>query len=91
LSRQLFIYWKLEPAALPAALAAVRQAQASLCAAWPGLEARVYQRCDPAPQATVMETYAAPGGIDAAGERRIAAALAGIAPGVRHVEAFSAG
>jgi hypothetical protein len=36
-----------------------------------------------------METYAAPGGIDDAGAHRIEAALAGIAPGARHVEGFS--
>jgi hypothetical protein len=89
LTRQLFIYWRVEPAALPAALMAVHAAQAGLRAEWTGLLAQVYQRCDLAPQATVMETYSAPGGIDAAGEQRIELALAGIAPGTRHVEAFS--
>jgi len=96
-SRQLFIYWRVEHGRLPQALAAVRQAQAGLMAAWPGLTARVLERCDPAPQATVMEIYAAPGGIDADGEQRIAqamadalaAVLAGIAPGSRQVEAFA--
>jgi hypothetical protein len=87
-SRALFVYWKVEPAALEAAVAAVQAAQARLRGAWPGLEAHVYERCDPAPQATVMETYAAPGGIDEAGRARIDAALAGIAPGPRIVEAF---
>ncbi len=97
MSRQLFIYWRVEPDRLPQALAAVRQAQAGLMAAWPGLTARVLERCDPAPHATVMEIYAAPGGIDADGEQRIGDALAGalvdalagIAPGSRHVEAFA--
>lgn len=89
MSRQLFIYWRVGRERLPQALAAVRQAQASLTAVWPGLTARVLERCDPAPQATVMEIYAAPDGIDAAGERRIADALEGIAPGSRHVEAFA--
>jgi hypothetical protein len=92
-SRQLFIYWRVEPDRLPQALAAVRQAQGGLMAAWPGLTARVLERCDPAQQATVMEIYAAPGGIDADGEQRIAdalaGALAGIALGSRHVEAFA--
>lgn len=89
MSRQLFVYWHVEPDRLTQALAAVRAAQAGLTADWPGLTARVLERCDPAPRATVMEIYAAPGGIDAAGERRIADALAGIAPGSRHVEAFA--
>ena len=88
LGRQLFIYWKIDPAALPAALAAVREAQAQLRVQWPGLQAQVLQRCDPAPLATVMETYRSPAGIDAEGEAMIEAALAGIAPGPRHVEAF---
>jgi Domain of unknown function (DUF4936) len=90
--RQLFVYWRVAPAALPAALAAVRQAQARLADGWPGLVARVYERCDPAPEATVMETYEAPGGLDAAAQARIEAALApaltALPAGPRHVEAF---
>ncbi len=92
MSRQLFIYWKIAPEALPAALAAVLQAQAQLRADWPGLQAQVLQRCEPAAtsagMATVMETYRSPAGIDAEGEALIEAALVGIAPGPRHVEAF---
>lgn len=92
MSRQLFIYWKIAPAALPAALAAVHQAQAQLRTEWPGLQAQVLQRCDRAEgtesQATVMETYRSPAGIDAEGQALIESALAGIAPGPRHVEAF---
>jgi hypothetical protein len=91
-ARQLFVYWKIAPASLETALAATRQAQATLQQGWPGLVARVYERCDPALQATVMETYEAPGGIDDAGQARIAAvldaALAGLSAGPRHVEAF---
>ena len=92
MSRQLFIYWKIETAALPAALAAVHRAQTQLRADWPGLQAQVLQRCESAAtskvMATVMETYRSPTGIDAEGEALIEAALAGIAPGPRHVEAF---
>lgn len=93
MARALFVYWKLDPAGLPAALAAVKAAQQRLREGWPGLQAQVWLRCDAAAgaMATVMETYAAPDGIDAAGERRIDAALAGIAPGTRHVEAFTPG
>ena len=92
MSRQLFIYWKVDPTALPAALAAVHRAQAQLREDWPGLQAQVLQRCDSAAtsdgMATVMETYRSPAGIDAEGEALIEAALAGIVPGPRHVEAF---
>jgi len=88
----LFTYWRIDPAALPAALAAARLAQQQLCLAWPGLTARLYERSDPVAMATVMETYAAPEGIDASGQARIeaalTAALAGLPAGERHVEAF---
>jgi hypothetical protein len=91
-SRQLFIYWRVAPASLDAALQAVRVAQQQLQRDWPGLSAHVYERCDPAPEATVMETYQAPAGIDAAAEKRIESALtqalAGLPAGPRHVEAF---
>ena len=95
MARQLFVYWKVAPASLEAALAATRQAQAMLRQGQPGLVARVYERCDPAPQATVMETYEAPGGIDDVAQARIdavmEAALAGLPTGPRHVEAFRPG
>ncbi len=67
----------------------MQAAQAALVAAWPGLQARLWERVDAASgHATVMETYAAPDGIDAAGQARIDAALAPCVPGVRHVEVF---
>jgi Domain of unknown function (DUF4936) len=92
--RALFIYWKIDPDALPAALERVREAQAALRARWPGLETALWQRAEPdGAQATVMETYAAPDGIDDDARARIesalAAALAGQPAGTRHVEAFS--
>jgi hypothetical protein len=92
MARQLFVYWRVPHASVDAALAAVHAAQARLRDDWPGLDARVYQRSDLAPEATVMETYETPGGIDAAGQARIdarlAQALAALPVGTRHVEAF---
>jgi Domain of unknown function (DUF4936) len=91
-SRSLFVYWKVDAAAAPAAIARAHAAQAGLRAQWPALEARLWRRDDAAPQVTVMETYAAAGGIEAADQARIEAAmapaLAGVGAGTRHVEAF---
>lgn len=86
--RALFVYWRIDAADLPATLLAVRAAQAQLTTAWPGLQARLWQRSDPGVLATVMETYTAPGGIDAAARARIDAAVACHVPAQRHVEAF---
>jgi hypothetical protein len=86
--RALFVYWRIDPARLDDTLAAVRVAQAALCAGWPGLQARLWQRSDPGVPATVMETYAAPEGIDAPAQARIDAAVAACVPATRHVEAF---
>ncbi|WP_158289044.1 DUF4936 family protein [Rubrivivax albus] len=86
--RALFVYWRIDAGDLPATVAAVRAAQAQLASAWPGLQARLWQRSDPGVPATVMETYAAPDGIDAAAQARIDAAVAGHVPAQRHVEAF---
>ena len=86
--RALFVYWRIDATDLPATLVAVHAAQAQLASAWPGLQARLWQRSDPGVPATVMETYAAPGGIDAAAQARIDAAVAGHVPAQRHVEAF---
>jgi len=87
--RTLFVYWRIDADALEGALVAVRAAQAGLCADWPGLQARLWQRSDPGVPATVMETYAAPGGIDAVAQARIDAAMAPCVPATRHVEAFA--
>lgn len=93
MGRALFIYWRIDAAGLQPALAAVRRAQQQLRDGWPGLVAQLYERSDPAPQATVMEAYAAPEGIDDVGQARIeaalAVALAGLPAGERHVEAFT--
>mgnify|MGYP001766004705 CR=1 FL=1 len=92
MSRSLFVYWKVDAAAAPAAIAQAQAAQAGLRAQWPGLEARLWRRDDTAPQVTVMETYAAAGGIEAADqvliEAALAQALAGLGSGARHVEVF---
>lgn len=87
--RCLFVYWRADPATLAPSLRAVATAQAALRARWPGLETRLWQRCDPGDTPTVMETYAAPGGIDGDGQARIEGALAGLTPVPRHVEAFA--
>lgn len=87
--RTLFVYWRADPATLDTSLRAVQAAQAALQAQWPGLETRLWQRCDLGDAPTVMETYAAPGGIDEAGQARIEAALGGLTPRPRHVEAFA--
>lgn len=92
MARSLFVYWKIDAEAAPPALARAREAQATLRAHWPALDARLWLRDPAAPQLTVMETYAAPAGIDAAAEAQIEStlvlALAGLPVGQRHVEAF---
>lgn len=90
MQRTLFVYWRADPATLHSTLAALRESQARLRADWPGLDARLWLRCDPGGAPTVMETYAAPGGIDAAGQARIEAAVAPLTPAPRHAEAFAA-
>jgi hypothetical protein len=91
-SRSLFVYWKIDAGAAGPALERAREAQATLRARWPALDARLWLRDGAAAQATVMETYAAAGGIDAAAQAQIEAvlqhALAGLPAGERHVEVF---
>lgn len=98
--RRLFIYYRLDPAALPAACQAVRQAQQALQAAHPGLVAGLLQRpTPPTGPGTLMETYAMDARIDAGGvnagvEAAIHDALcAALAPWVRaadrHLEVFT--
>lgn len=89
MGRALFVYWRIDAALLEGTLARVRAAQAGLCADWPGLQARLWLRSDPGVPATVMETYAAPGGIDVGAQARIDAAVAPCVPAARHVEAFA--
>lgn len=86
--RALFVYWRIAAQDLAVVLAAVRTAQAQLKADWPDLQVRLWQRSDAGVPATVMETYAAPGGIDAAAQARIDAVVGPFVPVPRHVEAF---
>ena len=65
--RELYIYWRVAPAQLDQAAAAVQAWQSSLSLAHPGLQARLLNRCDSEDsQATLMETYAAAAGLSAA-------------------------
>jgi len=72
--RELYLYWKLPADRAAQALPALRAWQQALCAAHPGLQARLLRRADEAgasPQ-TWMEVYRHPGaGIDAALQQRI--------------------
>ena len=89
MQRALFVYWRIDASRLEQTLSAVRAAQADLRANWPGLQACLWQRSDPGLPATVMETYAAPQGIDVLSQARIDAAVAPCVPTTRHVEAFT--
>ena len=93
MSRALYVYWKIEPAALDAALRCARKAQDGLRRRHPGLDTGLWCRETPGDRpATVMETYQLPGGVSAAAEADIEAALAlalaAVPAGPRHVEAF---
>ncbi len=88
--RQLFVYWRVTPGDEAQALAALADAQARLQADRPGLRTCRFERIGGPP--TLMETYAADGGIDPstqqAIERRVDAATARWRAGERHVEVF---
>lgn len=99
--RSLFIYWKVPAQQAQAALAAARAWQASLCAAHPALMAGLYRRAPASGGAstapdpvlvTVMETYAAPDGVDAALVSEIdsagTAGLQALGAPQRHLEVF---
>ena len=91
--RELFIYWRTSGNDAAAARQAMRVCQQSLSAQFDGLRPRLLQRIEEAgDHATLMETYAIDGGIDAALQQRIVdAGNAASAPwrqGARHVEVF---
>jgi len=96
--RSLFIYWKLPAAAAEAALQAARLWQAELRAAHPHLVTHLYRRTDARAVAegltTVMESYAAPGGVNAMLQAAIdSAGQTGLRPfgaPQRHAELFDA-
>ena len=90
-----YVYWKLDAAALASAARAMSAFQQQLCRRHPGLQARLLSKLDDsAAVATLMETYAMPGGlspeltkavVDEGG--RVAAAWC---RGSRHIERFQA-
>lgn len=90
--RRLYVYYRVTVEALPAALAAVRRMQQELSEAHPGLRCALWRRPPVAGEpVTLMETYAAPNGIDDTLQRCIedaAQALPAGRLGDRHVEWF---
>lgn len=94
MSRQLFIYWKVDVALADDAAVATRAMQALLGERCPGLQASLFRRSDEhGPQVTLMEVYGAPSGVDGTLQSVIElAALEGLAAftsGARHVEVFT--
>jgi hypothetical protein len=92
-SRELFIYWRAPRGDLGAVLDAARSFQASLRMRHGDLSAALFQRPDDGGgTVTLMETYAAPAGIDALLEAEIVACgqpvFAPWCRGPRQVEAF---
>ncbi|MEP7294726.1 MAG: DUF4936 family protein [Burkholderiales bacterium] len=92
--RELFVYYRMRSPNAVAARTAVENLQAALREQVPGLRARLLCRDDrPGEPQTWMETYAAPGGIDAATHARIEAQAVALLPmidGPRHTEMFTA-
>jgi hypothetical protein len=93
--RQLFVYYRVAAPDLGACVQAARSFQAELQRTHPDLQCALLQRPaaeDAGGQRTLMETYARPGGIDAALQAHIAqaaaTALALLVAGPRHVEVF---
>jgi Domain of unknown function (DUF4936) len=61
MARRLYVYYRVPQAQLAAAAAAVRQVQATLVAAHPGLQAELLRRPELRDgDVTLMETYAGP-------------------------------
>ena len=92
---ELYIYWKVPAAQLPAALQAAHSLQSDLQLRHPALGARLLTRADVAGavQATLMEIYSHPSGVGEALQREIhvlaADHLAPLSPHPqRHVEVF---
>lgn len=89
----LFIYYRVSPAQVVAAQAALQQMFAALQTRWPGLQSRLYGRLDAAGQeATWMEVHAHPQGVGADCQEDVATLaqqwLTGLI-GVRHTEVFA--
>lgn len=92
-TERLYVYFRVDEADLHAALAALRSAQARLMVDHPGLQAELLRRPELREgQATLMETYAHPSGLDAALsaaiDRAARQALGNLLRGERHGERF---
>lgn len=90
---ELYVYYRAPVSAYDALVGAVSDAQRGLEARHPGLQARLLRRPDVQEgQATWMEIYRHPQGVDAALEAQIDAALRpalqDLGAGERHVERF---
>ncbi|MES2716248.1 MAG: DUF4936 family protein [Pseudomonadota bacterium] len=86
MAQRLYVYYRVAEAALPTTLAAVRQVQAALVAAHPGLQAELLRRPELRDgEVTLMEAYAGP--LGPALEAAITEATSGL-PQPRHSERF---
>jgi hypothetical protein len=93
MNRELFVYWHVTFSHAEAASNAAAAMQVALCAAHPGLVARLYRRADlTLAQATLMETYAHPQGVGLDLQQHLdrlaLAALGSWVVGARHTEVF---
>jgi len=86
MQRRLYVYYRVSEAALAATVAAVRQVQATLVAAHPGLHAELLRRPElRGGDVTLMETYG--GGVTPALQAAIDRAASAL-PQPRHSELF---
>lgn len=92
MARSIYVYYRINAAALPEVAAAVRRFQAALSNAYPALQVAVLRRPgEKDGEVTLMETYAMPGGVNESVQAQIAAAATALAPwqrGARHTEVF---
>ncbi len=92
--RELYIYYRVAQAELATVATTVAGLQATLCAAHPGLQAKLLRRPELSEgRATLMEVYARPGpqGVDLALQAEIEARAVALVPwlqGPRRVEVF---
>nr|WP_281375221.1 DUF4936 family protein [Aquabacterium terrae] len=88
----MYVYYRIDAADFDAVCSAVQVMQAELRHAHPGLDAALLRRpVSEQGQLTLMETYAAPQGVDAALQARIEAAASALSRwlrGARHSEVF---
>jgi hypothetical protein len=87
-TRRLYVYYRVDEAALAATVAAVHALQMALCATHPGLSVGLQRRPETAlGQVTLMETYAGAVTLDL--RQALDKAAAGL-PQPRHNEVFDA-